>query len=384
MREPFALANYLSRWIPTVQHDLASSDSETTTLTDLLDLAAQDDLDRWQGLGFGYLDPRGAAWLRGAVAARHTRLTADDVLCCAGAQEALASVVAALLTPQDHAVVVLPIYQPSEEAVTALCTATGVALREADGWCLDVGAVEAALTPRTRLVLMNMPNSPTGATLDAATMGDLVALCHRRSLWLVSDEVYRHAPGHAYGHCATPAVADLYERGISIDSLSKGFGLAGLRVGWIACRDRRLLAAALNAKNRMSSCLSAASEVLAHVALRAEDRILARSRAVGERSRARLDALIAQHPDTFEADASRNPAFAFPRYLGPEGADRFAHDLARRADILVLPASLWRSRLGQIPTDRLRIGLGRLGAVPAFDALDRHLRMAAPRCRMPS
>ncbi|MFC6789622.1 aminotransferase class I/II-fold pyridoxal phosphate-dependent enzyme [Methylobacterium komagatae] len=253
MREPFALANFLSRWVPSVRHDLASSDSETTTLSDLLDLAGQDDLERWHELGFGYLDPRGAEWLRHTVAARHERLAADDVVCCAGAQEALAAVVAALLTPHDHAVVVLPIYQPSEEAVTALCTATGVALRATDGWCLDVGAVEAALRPQTKLVLMNMPNSPTGATLDAATMDDLVALCRRRGLWLVSDEVYRHTLDRSHGLGATPAVADLYERGISIDSLSKGYGLAGLRVGWIACRDRRLLAAALNAKNRMSS-----------------------------------------------------------------------------------------------------------------------------------
>lgn len=373
MREPFALANFLSRWIPTVRHDLASSDSETMALCDLLDLARPEDIARWQALGFGYLDPRGAEWLRTALAGRHDRLHADDVLCCAGAQEALACVVAALLTPQDHAIVVMPIYQPSEEAVTSLCAATGIALRETDGWRLDVNEILAAIRPETKLVLMNMPNSPTGATLDAATMGDLVALCRRRGLWLVSDEVY----GHTQASGRSPAVADLYERGISIDSLSKGFGLAGLRVGWIGCRDRRLLAAALNAKNRMSSCLSAASEVLARVALDAEDHILARNRAIGERSRARLRALIERHPDRFEADASHNLAFAFLRYRGAEEAVRFAHDLARRADILVLPGSLWRSQLGPVPVDHLRIGLGRLGAVDAFDALDRYLRVTA-------
>ncbi|GAB6841670.1 hypothetical protein HNR00_004849 [Methylorubrum rhodinum] len=379
MREPFALANYLSRWIPTVRHDLASSDSETTRLTDLLDLAGPDDRDRWHGLGFGYLDPRGAAWLRAAVAARHGGLGTDDVLCCAGAQEALACVTAALLTPADHAVVVLPIYQPSEEAVTARCAASGVPLREeAGGWRLDVAEVAAALRPETRLVLMNMPNSPTGAALDPETAADLVALCRRRGLWLVGDEVYRHTPARG----GTPPVADLYERGVSIDSLSKGFGLAGLRVGWIACRDRSLLAAALNAKNRMSSCLSAASEVLAHMALRADDRIPARSRAIGEGNRARLDALVLRHPDRFEPGPSDTLAFAFPRYRGPEGAERFAHDLARRADILVLPSSLWRSRLGPVPTDRLRIGLGRLGAPAALDALDADLHATAPRRAM--
>ncbi len=374
MIEPFALANFLNRWIPTVRHDLASSDAETMTLAELLDLAGPQDLERWQRLGFGYLDPRGAEWLRGSLASRYARLEADDILCCAGAQEALACIAAALLTPSDHAVVVLPIYQPSEEAVTSLCAATGIPLREEGGWRLDVGEVAAALRPETRLVLMNMPNSPTGATLDAETICDLVALCRRRGIWLIGDEVYRNTEPRG----RAPAIVDLYERGISIDSLSKGFGLAGLRVGWIGCHDRRLLAAALDAKNRMSSCLSSASEVLALVALGAEDRVLARSRAIGECSRARLEALIGRHPDLFEADDSRNLAFAFPRYLGGEGADRFAQDLARRAGILVLPSNLWRSRLGPVPADRLRIGLGRLGGVQALDGLDRHLGVHAP------
>lgn len=370
MTAPFALAAFLSRWVPTVRHDLASSDSETLTLPELLRLAKPEDLHRWETLGFGYVDPRGAPWLRAAIADRHGQLGPDDVLCCAGAQEALSCVVGSLLAPQDHAVVVLPIYQPSEEAVTALCPATGIVLHEREGWRLDVGRVAAALRPNTRLVLMNFPNSPTGAVIDPVTLTALVDLCRARGIWLVNDEVYQHTDPR--GSARPPAVADLYERGVSIDSLSKGFGLAGLRVGWIAARDRTLLTAALAAKNRMSSCLSAASELLAHVALKAEDRILCRTLAIGERSRQALQALIDRHPDTLEADLSENLAFAFPRYRGGN-ADLFALGLARDADILVLPSTLWQSRLAPMPTDRLRIGLGRLGAPCAFDAMDAYL-----------
>jgi aspartate/methionine/tyrosine aminotransferase len=367
---PFALASFLSRWIPTVRHDLASSDSETLTLPELLDLAKPVDLHRWETLGFGYLDPRGAPWLRAAISERHTMLGPDDVLCCAGAQEALASVVGSLLTPQDHAIVVLPIYQPSEEAVTALCPATGIVLREGDGWRLDVDRVAAAIRPETKLVLMNFPNSPTGAVLDASGLAALVDLCRARGLWLVNDEVYQHTDRR--GSARPQSVADLYERGVSIDSLSKGFGLAGLRFGWIASRDRALLAAALNTKNRMSSCMSSASEVLGHVALRAEAALLGRARAIGETNRHRWMALVDRHPETFEADASDNLAFAFPRYRGGDAAE-FASTLARDADILVLPSTLWRSRLAPVPTDRLRIGLGRREAASAFDVLDAHL-----------
>ena len=370
MTAPFALASFLSQWIPSIRHDLASSDSETLTLPELLNLAKPEDLHRWETLGFGYLDPRGAPWLREAIADRHTQLGPNDVLCCAGAQEALACIVGSLLTPQDHAVIVLPIYQPSEEAVTALCPATGVVLREGDGWRLDVERVAAAIQPNTKLVLMNFPNSPTGAVLDTATVTALVDLCRARRLWLVNDEVYQHTD--IRGPARPPAVADLYERGVSIDSLSKGFGLAGLRFGWIASPDRVLIAAALNTKNRMSSCVSAASEVLAHVALRAASSLLGRTHALGEANQHQWRALIDRHPDSFEADPSDNLAFAFPRYRLGNAAD-FASHLARDADILVLPSTLWRSRLAPVPTDRLRIGLGRRGATNAFDVLDAYL-----------
>lgn len=370
MTDPFALAAFLGHWLSKVDHDLASSDSETLTLPALLGLAGTEDLREWETLNLGYLDPRGAFRLRLAIADSHAGLGPDDILCCAGAHEALACVTAALLTPQDHAVVVLPIYQPSEEAVTAHCAATGIPLREVDGWHLDVDRIAAAIRPETKLVLMNFPNSPTGAVLDPGELAGLVALCRDRGLWLVNDEVYGHMGPSGRGR--PPRVVDLYEKGITIDSLSKGFGLAGLRVGWVACRDRTVLSACLDAKNRLSSCLSAASEVLAHIAVRARTRILDRNRSIGSRNQASLRALIAGHPDILEMDPADNLAFGFPR-LRVGDAEGFAVRLANEVGILVLPSGLWRSRLAPTPTDRLRIGLGRVDAGRAFDALDAYL-----------
>lgn len=372
MREPFALGAYLARWHHAGRHELAASDSETLPLSALMALAAPEDLRRWDTLALGYADPRGALALRTMIAARHAGgLGPDDVLCCAGAQEAVACVARALLTPSDHAIVVLPIYQPSEQAVTSLCPATGVALSDEGDWSLDIDRVAAAIRPNTRLILVNFPNSPTGAGIDAARAGALVDLCRRHGLWLVNDEVYRQTD--AGRSDPVPAIADLYERGVSINGLSKGFGLPGLRVGWAACRDREVLSGALGAKSLLSSCLAAPSEMLAQIALRNESTIVARTRAIGETNDRRLQALIARRPDLFAAEARRNLAFAFPRFRGPEGADGFALRLASDADLLVLPAALWRSPLAPISTDRLRIGLGHAGCATALDTLERHL-----------
>jgi aspartate/methionine/tyrosine aminotransferase len=95
-------------------------------------------------------------------------------------------------------------------------------------------------------------------------------------------------------------VGDIYERGVTINAVSKGFGLPGLRVGWVACQDRRLLAEVQLAKSMLSSCHAAPSEVLAHVALRAEARIVERNRAVLDSNRRLLELFLGQHLEAFE------------------------------------------------------------------------------------
>ncbi|MGU3544484.1 pyridoxal phosphate-dependent aminotransferase [Methylobacterium sp. A52T] len=373
----FALAAYLDRWSGCAHHALAASDSEPLTLAALLHLAGPEDLRRWRAADLGYADPRGAPRLRATVSARYHRLEADDVLISAGAQEAVTCVLSALLGPADHAVVVVPIYQPSELVVTRLCAADGVALRPDRNWPLDLDRLAAAIRPNTRLVLTNFPNSPTGAVLDRATLGGLIDLCRRHGLWLVNDEVYRQTDRDP--ERAVPPVVDLYERGISINGLSKGFGLPGLRVGWAACRDRGLLDRILAAKNLLSSCLARPSEILAQVALQAEPHLTGRARGIGQRNLHRLRALLDRHPDLFDPDEPRNLAFACPRFRGREGATTFARILAAEDGVLVLPSALWHSALVSIPADRLRLGLGRVGSGAALRILADHLLRRAGR-----
>ena len=374
--QEFTLGAFLDRWGPVARHSLAASEAETLPLRDLLAMAGPDDLHRWQGMDLGYTDPRGAIWLRQAIAATYAGITPEAVLCFAGAQEALACVARALLTAADHAIVVVPCYQPSEAAVTCVAEVTGVALDPDDGWRLDLGKVAAAIRPATRLMVVNFPNNPTGTLIDLGCLQALVALCRQHGLWLVNDEVYRLIDRNPA--LRLPQVVEVYERGISINALTKSHGLPGLRVGWAACSDREVLARMAVVKTALSGCLAAPSEGPAHIAIGAEERILGRNRELAEANLRRLRGFFAQHAALFEWDEPAGGVTAYPRYRGAQGVDVFAEGLVREAGVLVLPGSIWRSSLAPTPVDRFRVGFGREGVGLALEAWRRFMVRCQP------
>ncbi|WP_328615421.1 aminotransferase class I/II-fold pyridoxal phosphate-dependent enzyme [Amycolatopsis sp. NBC_00355] len=351
----FRLETYFSRWEFAARYHLTASDAQTMTLTELLALADDDGRERWETLSLGYTETYGLPALREAIAATHTGVAPEDVLCFAGAEEGLYLAMRTLLEPGDHVVVVTPNYQAAETIPLSICEVTGVALRPEDGWALDVDELERQLRPNTRLVSVNFPNNPTGAVPDRETWTRLVRLCEDRGVLLFSDEVYR---GLEAGP-ALPQAADLSPAALSLNVMSKAYGLPGLRIGWIACRDREILSRLERAKHYTSICNSAPAEVLALIAVRARQRILDRNRAIIADNLPRFDAFFARFPDLFDWAPPRGGCVCFPRYLGADGVEAMCTELVEQCGVLLLPASIYGSRLTPTPPDRFRIGVGR-------------------------
>lgn len=362
----FALEVYFARWQHAARHHLTASDSETLTLAELMALARPEDRAAFAHLALGYGDPRGAERLRRAIAALYAETGADRVLCFSGAQEAIHTAMHALLGPDDHALIILPNYQSTETIPAGLCAVSGIALDSVRGWTLDIDAVARALRANTRLVAINFPNNPTGKILERDRFDALVALCRRRGVWLFSDEVYRLIERDAA--LRLPAAVDVYERGISLGGLSKSFGLPGLRIGWIACRDGALLRRMERIKHYLSICNAAPCEMLAAIALEAGERILARNRRIARENIALLRDFFDGHGELFHWYVPDGGVVGFPRYAGADGVESFCARLIERHGVLLLPASLYRSELAPIPADRFRIGFGRSDLAAALDA----------------
>ena len=372
----FRLETYFSKWEFSARYHMTASDAQSLTIKELLALADAPDREAFETLSLGYTQTFGAPELLEVIASTYERLAPADLLCFAGAEEGLYVAMHALLDKGDHAIVVTPNYQSSETIPLSLCEVTGVALDPEQGWTLDIDAVAAAIRPNTRLISINFPHNPTGKILERERFDALVDLCRQHGIYLFSDEAYRLLGLGEGGQL--PAVADVYERGLSLAVMSKPYGLPGLRIGWIACQDRALLSRMERMKHYLSICNAGPSEVLARIALKAREPILARIHQLMRHNLTLLDGFFREFEGLFEWYRPDGGCIAYPRYLGAEGVERFATDLVERTGVLLLPSSIYESALGPVPQDRFRIGYGRAHMEEGLEVFANYLRGRRP------
>ena len=367
----FALERYFARWEFAVKHVLCASDVEGWSMAELLALADDETRAMWDGLRLGYTESTGHPLLRREIASLYDSIDADDVLVFAGAEEAIFCLMSTSLQEGNHVVVTWPGYQSLYEVARAAgATVSLHALREDDGWSLDVDRLIRSFRPDTRMVVVNAPHQPTGMLPSEAEWRRLAAECAASGIRLVADEVYRFLEHD--GAATLPAGADLDDRAVSIGVMSKSFAMAGLRVGWLATHDRAVLDRCARLKDYTTICSAAPSEVLALIGLRAREAVLARSRGIVAANLPVLDDFFARRADAFSWVRPRGSSTGFPRLApaGPAGssADAFAARLVEATGVLLLPSTAFGSG-----DSHFRIGLGRTDLPEAIGAVDAFL-----------
>jgi aspartate/methionine/tyrosine aminotransferase len=361
----FRLEVYLGKWEFAARHHLTASDAQTLSVAEVLGPEGLEELAR---LPLGYTPTWGTDALRAAIATTYETIAPEDVLTFAGAEEAMFWALQELVGPGDHAILTVPNYQSMESLPRATGAAvSGLTLRPEDGWAPDLDALAALIRPDTRLIAVNFPNNPTGALPDPATWEALIALCEERGVRLFSDEVYRGLEPD--GTPPLRQAADASPTALSLGVMSKAYGLPGLRIGWLACRDRAVLERLETRKHYTSICSAGPSELIATYALHRADRIKGRNCAIIAHNLPVFDAFFAAHADLFAWERPQAGCVCFPRYLGADGVEAFCRDLVEEAGVVLLPASIYASELGDVPADRFRIGVGRSDPEPALEAL---------------
>jgi aspartate/methionine/tyrosine aminotransferase len=358
--QPFRIERFYARYEFTTRYMLSSSDCESRTIGELLELEP-DAQARLHALWCGYTESEGAPELREAIAALYERIGPDDVIVTSCAEEGIFLLYHALLRPGDHALVETPCYESALEVARSTGAEVDRWRRSyEDGWAHDLDALEAAVRPDTRLIYLNQPHNPTGTLMDRATLERIVGLGVR----VFGDEVYReleHDPRDRL-----PAACDLDERAVSLGSISKSYGLPGLRIGWLVTRDAALREAIMRMKDYTTICSSAPSELLTALALRHRDVLTRRNHAIVERNLPLLDDFFAHHEDTFEWVRPTASPIGFPRVTGVGDVERFCERLAA-AGVLLLPGAVYDE------PGHVRVGFGRENLPEALRVLEQGL-----------
>lgn len=359
---PFALERYFAQHEFAVRHVLSASDCETFSLSELLALAGPDARSLWDSLTLGYTETSGSPALRSEIAGLYRSAAPEDVLVMAP-QEAIFISMHALLSPSDHVVCLTPCYQSLAELPRQIgCRVTEWRLTPGiRNWSLDLERLEQAIEPGTKLLVVNFPHNPTGYQAPRPLFDAIMDLAARRGLWTLSDEMYRFLEFEPEDEL--PAACDVYAKAISLGGLSKAFGLPGLRIGWLASKDKEFLAHCAVWRDYTTICTSAPSEALAIAALRAKDRILPRNREI-VRSNLRLaEEFFAQRSKLFHWRPPGGSSVALVEWLGETPLEEIRRRLLEQG-VLIVPG-----RIFDVDDRFFRLGMGRRDFADALEIL---------------
>ncbi len=342
--DQFRLERYFSKYEFSAPYLLCSSDCESMELRDLLALEPGA-YERLSSLWLGYTESLGDPELRHAITTLYEHITTDQVLVHSGAEEAIFNFMNVALEPGDHVIVHAPYYQSLGEVARGV----GAEVTEWQGdpertWELDLE------------VLKN----------TSEFMHELSVLSERHGFVIFSDEVYRGLELDRTDRL--PAFADVNDRAVSLGVMSKTYGLAGLRIGWIATRNDQLFRELAAFKDYTTICNSAPSEFLATLALRHAEAIVERNLQIIRGNLNRLDLFFGAHAELFAWHRPKAGSIAFPMLLRGT-VDAFCADLVNKKGVLLLPGTLYGSGFNSF-----RIGFGRRNLPDSLERFEEYIQ----------
>jgi aspartate/methionine/tyrosine aminotransferase len=362
---PFRIEHYYAKYEFTAKYMLSNSDAQSRSIGELLDLepTAREALEaQW----CGYTEAPGAPHLREAIASIYDTVEARDVLVCSCAEEGIFLLYHALLGAGDHTIIETPCYESALE----LARSTGAEIstwqrRYEEGWAHDLKKLEKLIKPSTKVIYINTPSNPTGLLMPKNIFEAVVNLARDKNILLFCDEVYReleHDPS-----TRLPAACDVYEKAVSLGSVSKTYGLPGLRIGWFASRNPKLLDKLLAYKYYTTICNSAPSEFLSALALRHRQTLIKRNLEILHKNLPLLEAFLERHKGMFEWVKPNASPIGFPRFKLSQNVMEFCEEVVRETSVLLLPGSVYDE------PKHLRMGYGRSNMPEALERLEAYL-----------
>lgn len=363
--KPFKLERYFAKYEFNTEFLLCSSDCESMSIADLLAFE-EGSTDRFHKHWLGYTESLGSPTLRKEIAGMYSTTQPEDVLVFSGANEAIYLFMMAALKENDHIIVHSPHYQSLSEVAKGIgCMVSPWRAREEDGWALDMDELRHLMRSSTKAIIVNVPHNPTGYLMSRADFDELNRFVQEKKLLLFSDEVYRES--EYYQTDRLPAAVDYGAHAVSLGVTSKTYGLAGLRIGWLATKNRDLYNKMASLKDYTTICNSAPSEFLAEVAIRHRTKLAERNLNIIKQNLTVIDDLFTRHSSLFTWHRPKAGSMGFPKLLKGD-VESFCDNLVKKAGVLLLPGSVYDDA-----HNHFRLGLGRKNLPQAVVRLEEYL-----------
>ena len=364
---PFKLERYFAKYEFSAKYLLSSSDCDGLLQSDLLAMADDETKKLWDNLTLGYTESLGHPLLREEIAKLYQGVTANDCLVIVP-EEGIYVALNSILQSSDNVICTYPGYQSLYEIAEGLgCEVTKWEPEEASGWRFNPEFLEKNIKPNTKLLIFNFPHNPTGYLPTKEDYQRIIDLAKKNNLYIISDEMYRFLEYEPNNRL--PSACEVYDKAVSLFGMSKTFGMAGARIGWIVTKDKELYTKMAIFKDYTTICSSAPSEILSLIALRAKDKIIEKHLTRIKRNLALLDRFFDEYKDLFEWVKPKAGTIGFPRLLGKQNTLDFCQKVVKESNIMLLPSTVY-----DYDDSHFRLGFGRENMPEALDRFKEYLR----------
>lgn len=295
--KPFAVEEWMNAWEVGAKYNIAETCVDSISMNELFELTGEDKtefLNRLCARRLSYGDIEGLPEFRKGVCGLYKTLNIENIVPTHGASGANHHVFYSLISPGDRVVSIMPTYQQLYSIPESYGADVQILhLSKENNYLPDLEKLRRLVKPKTKMICINNPNNPTGALMSEQMLREIVEIARSADAWILCDEVYRHL-SQEDGWC--PSIVDLYEKGISVSSMSKVFSLAGLRLGWIATHDMSVVKSCLSHRDYNLVSCGVFDEMLAAEALKHRDKLLERSRKIVRENLQILDDWVGSEP----------------------------------------------------------------------------------------
>lgn len=295
--KPFAVEEWMNEWEVGAKYNIAETCVDSVSVDELFELTGECKdtfLKDFCARRLTYGDIEGSPDFRNGVCKLYKTLTPANIVPTHGATGANHHVFYSLVSPGDRIISIMPTYQQLYSIPEAFGADVQILkLKKENNYLPDLDELKTLVTPNTKMICINNPNNPTGSLMTNKLLAEIVEIAKTVDAYVLCDEVYRHL---TQDDVWSESIADMYDKGISVSSMSKVFSMAGIRLGWIASRDMSFIKSCLSHRDYNLISCGMFDEALASIALKHSDKMLERNKEIVRENLAVLDAWVAKEP----------------------------------------------------------------------------------------